>query len=146
MIWFSNNLYSFTSTSVLRVLLTIIIKKKKTIYTDNLVWSYNSPSKLLEGSQRPQFWTYIQNNGLNLYSKQLKLDNCKAMLSLNFWFLGKQIKNLELSVGYRSIEAFKCYYGSWLTPSFRRSTASSGRTITYLRYDFKRRINHSLKS
>ena len=39
-------------------------------------------------------------------------------------------------VGYRSVEAFKCYYGSLLTPSFRRSTASSGRTIKYLRYDF----------
>ena len=35
-------------------------------------------------------------------------------------------------VGYRSIEASKCYYGSLLTPSFRRSTASSGRTIKYL--------------
>ena len=35
-------------------------------------------------------------------------------------------------VGYRSIEAFKCYYGSLLTPSFRRCTASSGRTIKYL--------------
>ena len=45
-------------------------------------------------------------------------------------------------VGYRSIEAFKCYYGSLLTPSFRRSTASSGRTIKYLRYDFKRRRCH----
>ena len=32
-------------------------------------------------------------------------------------------------VGYRSIEAFKCYYGSLLTPSFRRSTASSGMMI-----------------
>ena len=29
-------------------------------------------------------------------------------------------------VGYRSIEAFKCYYGSLLTPSFRRSTAIYG--------------------
>ena len=29
-------------------------------------------------------------------------------------------------VGYRSIEAFECYCGSILTPSFRRSTASSG--------------------
>ena len=29
-------------------------------------------------------------------------------------------------MGYRSIEAFKCYYDSLLTPSFRRSTASSG--------------------
>ena len=32
-----------------------------------------------------------------------------------------------MSLGYRSIEAFKCYYGSLLTPSFHRSTASSGR-------------------
>ena len=38
----------------------------------------------------------------------------------------------HFGVGYRSIEAFKCYYGSLLTPSFRRSTASSGRTIKYL--------------
>ena len=44
-----------------------------------------------------------------------------------------------MCVGYRSIEA---YYGSSLTPSFRRSTASSGRTIKYLRYDFKRRRCH----
>ena len=28
-------------------------------------------------------------------------------------------------VGYRSTEAFKCYHGSLLTPSFHRSTASS---------------------
>ena len=35
-------------------------------------------------------------------------------------------------VGYRSIEAFKCYCGSLLTPNFRRSTASSGRTIIVL--------------
>ena len=41
-------------------------------------------------------------------------------------------------VGYRSIEAFECYCGSILTPSFRRSTAPSGRTIKYLRYGFKR--------
>ena len=35
-------------------------------------------------------------------------------------------------MGYRSIEAFKCYCGSLLTPSFRRSTALSGRTMKYL--------------
>ena len=29
-------------------------------------------------------------------------------------------------VGYRSIEAFKCYCGSLLTPRFHRSAASSG--------------------
>ena len=45
-------------------------------------------------------------------------------------------------VGCRSIEACKCYYGSLLTPSFRRSTALSGGTIKYLRYDFKRRGCH----
>ena len=51
-------------------------------------------------------------------------------------------KTIAEYVRYRSIEAFKCYCGSLLTPSFRRSTASSGRTIKYLRYGFKRRRCH----
>ena len=54
------------------------------------------------------------------------------------------LKENHSDVGYRSIEAFKCYCGSLLTPSFRRSTASSGRTIKYLRYGFLKTLEVTL--
>ena len=63
-------------------------------------------------------------------------------LNVLIWLTGVWMCPLaacRTGVGYRSIEAFKCYYGSLLTPSFRRSTAVSGRKIKYLRYDFTAR-------
>ena len=45
-----------------------------------------------------------------------------TILHLNVWIC--PLAACRTGEGYRSIEAFKCYYGSLLTLSFRRSTAS----------------------